>query len=309
MMDRRRLIALFGGATAAWPLQLRAQQPGRTYRIGALALLPRDSPAYVALFEGLRRQGFVERQNLTIDPRGFGLHVEQFSDVAAQLVKAQVEVILPVGDAAIRAAQQATATIPILAIADDMLGAGLITSLAHPGGNTTGISILATELDGKRQQLLIELIPGVRRIAALVDSNTKAAGQLEALGDAARARGIELSLHRVAEPDEIVGAIDAAQAAGASASTCCRHRSWAASVSSLSSERQCCACQLSINGRKPPRRAGSPAMAHASSRSGEMRWPGSSLSCCKVSSPPICRSSSRPNSSSCSTSKPQGPWG
>ena len=216
MMDRRRLIALFGGATAAWPLQLRAQQPGRTYRIGALALLPRDSPAYVALFDGLRRQGFVERQNLTIDPRGFGLHVEQFSDVAAQLVKAQVEVILPVGDAAIRAAQQATATIPILAIADDMLGAGLITSLAHPGGNTTGISILATELDGKRQQLLIELIPGVRRIAALVDSNTKAAGQLEALGDAARARGIELSLQRVAEPDEIVGAIDAAQAAGAS---------------------------------------------------------------------------------------------
>ena len=207
MMDRRRLIALFGGATAAWPLQLRAQQPGRTYRIGALALLPRDSPAYVALFDGLRRQGFVERQNLTIDPRGFGLHVEQFSDVAAQLVKAQVEVILPVGDAAIRAAQQATATIPILAIADDMLGAGLITSLAHPGGNTTGISILATELDGKRQQLLIELIPGVRRIAVLVDSNTKAAGQLEALGDAARARGIELSLHRVAEPDEIVGAI------------------------------------------------------------------------------------------------------
>ena len=215
MIDRRKLVALLGGAALAWPLESHGQQPGRTYRIGALYNSQRQGPT-VALLEGLRRQGFVEGQNLTVDPRGYGLRTNQFPEVAGELVDARVDVILAGGNPAIRAAQQATATIPILGVTDDMVGSRLVDSMAHPGGNTTGISILATELDGKRQELLIELIHGARHIAALADSNTTAARQLEALEDTARAHGVELSIQQIAKREEISGAIDAAKAAGAS---------------------------------------------------------------------------------------------
>jgi putative tryptophan/tyrosine transport system substrate-binding protein len=90
------------------------------------------------IFDELRRHGFIEGQNLTVDPRGFGLRSEQFPEVAADLVKAQVDVIFAASaDVAIRAAQQATTTIPILGFTDDMLGEGLVSSMAHPGGNLT----------------------------------------------------------------------------------------------------------------------------------------------------------------------------
>ena len=216
-MDRRHLIALLGGATLAWPLELHGQQPGRTYRLGALFNNARKTPNYVALMDELRRQGFIEGQNLTDDLRGYELRNDQFPQVAMELVSARVDVIRAGGDAAIRAAQEATAAIPILGTTDDMVGSGLVSSMAHPGGNTTGISLLATELDGKRQELLIGLIPAVRHIAALADANTAAPKQLQALQDAARARGVELSIQQIARQEEIIGAIDAAKTAGAAA--------------------------------------------------------------------------------------------
>ncbi len=98
-----------------------------------------------------------------------------------------------------------------------MVGSGLVRSLAQPGRNTTGVSILATELDGKRQEILIEAVPGLRRMAALADSNTTAARQLQALQEAARARGVELSIHRVSKSEEVVPAIDAAKTSEAAA--------------------------------------------------------------------------------------------
>jgi len=213
--DPTRRLVLVAAAALLLPRAARGQEPGRTYRLGGLSPIPRDAPPYVALLDALRRLGFIEGQNLTVDPRGYGLRVEQFPEVAAELVKAQVDVILATGDAAIRAAQKATATIPILGSTDDMVGSGLVSSLARPGGNPTGISLLATELDGKRQEFLIEIVPGARRTAALADSNTTASRQLQALQDAARARSIELSIHRIAAPDEIIRAIDAAKEAGA----------------------------------------------------------------------------------------------
>jgi hypothetical protein len=151
----------------------RARELGRTYRLGSLSPLPRDGLLTLALWDGLNRLGFIEGQNLTDYPRGYGLRTEQFAEVAAELVKAKVDVIVALGNPAIRAAQQATSTIPILAVTDDMVGSGLVRSLARPGGNTTGISIFATELDGKRQEILIEMVPGARHIAALADSNTR----------------------------------------------------------------------------------------------------------------------------------------
>ncbi len=219
MFDMRRrefITLLLGGAAAAWPLAASAQEPGRTYRLGGLSQSPRDAPFLVALFDELRRLGFIEGQNLIIDGRGYGVRIGQFAEIAAELVKVQVDAIYCAGDAAIRAAQRATATIPILAIADDMVAAGLVRSLAKPGGNTTGVSIFATELDGKRQDILIEAVPGLRRMAALADLN-KAAAKLDALQEAARARGIELSIHAVANPDEIVRAIGAAKTSEAAA--------------------------------------------------------------------------------------------
>jgi putative tryptophan/tyrosine transport system substrate-binding protein len=232
IIDRRRLIALFGGASLAWPRGLCAQQPGRIYRLGGLFALPSRQPQLVALLDELRRQGFVEGKNLTIDPRGFGLRLDQYPEIAIELAKVPVDVILALnGNPAIRAAQQATATIPILGATDDMVGSGLVSSMAHPGGNTTGLSLLATELDGKRQELLIELIPGVRHIAALADANQTPSRQLQALEDAARAHGVELTVQQIAKPEEVGSAIDAAKAPALPPSTCWRRRCCFSSVS------------------------------------------------------------------------------
>jgi putative ABC transport system substrate-binding protein len=216
-MRRREFISLLGGAAATWPLAAMAQEPGRTYRVGGLSAGARNGPPIVAMFDELRRFGFIEGQNLTIEWRQYTLHIDLISEFAADLVKSKVDVIYAVGDAAIRVAQRATTTIPILGGTDDMVEAGLVNSLAKPGGNTTGISILATELDGKRQEILIEAVPGLRRMAALADSNRTSGSRLKALEDAAHAHSIELSVHQITRPEDIPAAIDAAKASGAAA--------------------------------------------------------------------------------------------
>src|SRR5262245_8447237 len=215
-MNRREFITLLGGA-AAWPFVAQGQEPGRIYRLGALFASPRDAPHYVALFDELRRLGFVEGQNLVIDAAGYGLPPERMEVHAAELASGSVDVILAGGDAAVRAAQPAATSIPILAFTDDMVGQEFLHALSKPGGNITGTTILSSELDGKRQEILIESVPGVRRIAALVDSSTTTPSQLRMLEDGARARGVELSIHRVTWREEIGSAIDAAKAAGAGA--------------------------------------------------------------------------------------------
>ena len=161
-------------------------------------------------------RGFIDGQNLTVNYRVFEQHPELISEYAAQLIKAEADVLFIGGGSAIRVVQQATKSIPILGIADDMVGEGLVDSLARPNGNTTGVSILATELDGKRQDILIQAVPGVHRLAALSDANRKAA-KLDTLQEAARARNVELSIHQVASGAEIAAAIDTAHASGATA--------------------------------------------------------------------------------------------
>jgi putative ABC transport system substrate-binding protein len=160
---------------------------------------------------------FIEGQNLTAEIRDYGLHPDLIAEYAAELVKARVDVISAGGGAAIRAAQQATKTIPILGVTDDMVGEGFVDSLVRPGGNTTGVSILASELDGKRQELLIEALPGLRRMAALADAKVTTVAKLNEMQEAARARNIELSIHRVTSGEEIAAAIDMAKSAGATA--------------------------------------------------------------------------------------------
>jgi putative ABC transport system substrate-binding protein len=218
-MRRRKFLTLVAGATAARPFTAWAQEPGRSYRIGMLWPFPRDEPGggAIEIFDELRRHGFIEGQNLSIEYHAWGQAVERISDYAAELVNVRVDCIVAGGPLAIRVSQQATKTIPIIAITDDMVGAGFVRSMARPEGNTTGVSILATELDGKRQEILAEAVPGLRRMATLADANATPTGELDALQQAARARNIELSIHRIAKSEEIASAIDLAKKSGAAA--------------------------------------------------------------------------------------------
>ena len=145
MIRRREFITLLGGAAATWPFVAQGQEPGRIYRIGVLLGSPRDAPHYVALFDELRRLGFIEGRNLMIDAAGFGLPPERMEVHAADLMNGSVDVIFAAGDAAVRAAQRATTSIPILAFTDDMVGQGFVHSLSKPGGNITGVTILSSE--------------------------------------------------------------------------------------------------------------------------------------------------------------------
>jgi putative tryptophan/tyrosine transport system substrate-binding protein len=216
-MKRRDFITLLGGSSLLSPFAASAQQLGRTYHLAFVSANPREAPQHVALLDELRRDGFVEGQNLIVDQRGFSIDFGKFPEVTAALVKSPVDAIVCSGEVALKAAQQVTRTIPILGVADDMLAAGLVRSLARPGGNTTGISILATELGGKRQELLIELLPNARRMAALADPNSTEVGRLKALKDATHASGVELSTYTVDNAEKIVRVIDEAKTSGAEA--------------------------------------------------------------------------------------------
>ncbi len=149
-MRRREFITLLGGA-AAWPLGARAQQGGMP-TIGLL--WPADAPPVFPRMEsfrqGLRASGLVEGQNVAIELRYAQRGPQQLPELAGELVRSKVDAIFTGGDLAARVAQQATGTIPIVTISDDIIGAGLIASLSRPGGNITGVTILAPELSAKR---------------------------------------------------------------------------------------------------------------------------------------------------------------
>ena len=205
-MQRRKFVTLLGGMAAAWPLAAHAQEAGRTYRIGGLAAAPRTDSRYVALFDELRRAGFAEGRNLVV--AGWESRPEQFAERAAELVTAKVDALFcGGGNAAIRAAQQATATIPIVGMTDDMVGSGLARSLARPGGNTTGVSMLASELDVKRLEILHRFVPSARQIAVLADPTT--ISTRAQLVNAAPRLGVELVRFEASSQDEIGHAFDA----------------------------------------------------------------------------------------------------
>jgi putative ABC transport system substrate-binding protein len=130
-MRRREVITLLGGAVVGWPLFARTEEARRLYRLGVLHQLPRTAPQFAQLFDGLRREGFIEGRNLVIDSRGFYSRSDQYQDRAAQIVNSGVDVLICGGDATIRAAQQVTQTVPIVGIADDMVASGLMASYRH----------------------------------------------------------------------------------------------------------------------------------------------------------------------------------
>jgi ABC-type uncharacterized transport system substrate-binding protein len=173
-MRRRAFISLLGGA-AAWPLAARAQlQSGKTPRIG---LLTRKTDASVAaqidaFRQGLGDLGWVEGKSVSIEHRDAEGQFDRLRVLAAELADLNVDVIVTVDTPPTKAAQHATRTIPIvIAVSADPVGAGLVSSLAHPGGNTTGLSLLAPETDEKTLELLKETLPRTKHAAIIFDPN------------------------------------------------------------------------------------------------------------------------------------------
>src|SRR5690242_14561263 len=136
-MRRREFIAGIGGV-AAWPLVTRAQERNRVNRLGFLIPTPRDRPSIAAFFDELRIEGFIEGQNLEILPGGFDVRDEQIAELATALVKASPDAIVAGPERPLRALQNATRGVPLIGMSEDLVGEGLVSSLARPGANITG---------------------------------------------------------------------------------------------------------------------------------------------------------------------------
>jgi len=205
-MRRREFIALLGGA-AARPLAVRAQQD-RVPVVGILRPNPKDTDQFAEPFRRyMRAIGWEDGRNVRFLFVWAEGRNERAPALAEELVAQNVDLIITFGDPAIRAAQRATQAIPIVGMTDDMVGSGLAASMARPGGNTTGVSILAPELDVKRLVILHEFVPQARRIAVLADPST--ISTRAQLTSAARDLGVELVVFEAQNPAEIGGPLDA----------------------------------------------------------------------------------------------------
>ncbi|MFZ1001403.1 MAG: ABC transporter substrate-binding protein [Pseudolabrys sp.] len=217
-MKRREFIGLVGGAAIALPLGAFAQEPGRIYRLAVVISSGRDEPPTAAFLDELREQGFAEGKNLEFIPGGFRFDNQQTAAVVPAIVKAAPDAIVVAGDFIAEKFQKETKSIPLVVMTEDMIAAGFAASLAKPGGNITGISLMSPDLDGKRQDILIEAVPGAQRIAVLADSNVATLQHLRALEATARsAHGKELLVVRAANSSEIIPAVNDANAQGAAA--------------------------------------------------------------------------------------------
>src|SRR5262245_54682601 len=205
-MKRREFITLLGGA-AAWPFSARAQQPAMPV-IGFLHSASPDGNAnrVRAFREGLKEAGLVEGENVAIEYRLADNQNDRLPELAADLVRRRVAVIATGTIPSTFAAKAATTNIPIVfVVSDDPVKLGLVTSLARPGGNLTGINFLATELAAKRLELLRQLVPGATRIAVLVNpaDATITETTLREAETAARAMGLQIQVHNASSSREI----------------------------------------------------------------------------------------------------------
>jgi putative tryptophan/tyrosine transport system substrate-binding protein len=166
-MKRRDFIALLGGATAAWPLATDAQTPRKIPRVGYILGSGSMTNMIVALRQGLSELGYVEGQTITLEVRTAEGHSERIPELVADLVGLKVDVLVVGNSTVALAAKKATGTIPIVMVAADPVGLGLVLSLARPGGNLTGLSYFNEAIIARRLQLLKEFVPGLVRVAVL----------------------------------------------------------------------------------------------------------------------------------------------
>jgi putative ABC transport system substrate-binding protein len=209
MNNRRKLVVALGAGALAAPFGPSAQQQAKVWRIGVLN--PRARPArgvYTNFFDALRDLGYVDGRNIAVQWQFADENPARLPELAAQLVKDKVDLIVTTGTPAVQAGQQATATIPIVALAfADPVGSGFAKSLARPGGNITGTTILGEELEVKRLELLMEIVPHVTRIAYLVNlDNPFTVRQTPVVEKAARKANKEIVIVNVQGKNELSAA-------------------------------------------------------------------------------------------------------
>jgi putative ABC transport system substrate-binding protein len=208
---QRRNFMIAAGALLAAPLAAEAQQAGKVPRIGVLASEPMTAVLQEAFRQGLRDHGYVEGQNIVVEWRAADGRADYANRLAAELVALKVDVIVAIFTPAIRAAKDATSTIPIvMAPAGAPILTGFVASLARPGGNITGITGLDAELQGKRIELLRELIPGLMRVGLLINAADPFAKPfIDETEVAAKKTALQIHVMDVRRPEEIDAAFAA----------------------------------------------------------------------------------------------------
>jgi putative tryptophan/tyrosine transport system substrate-binding protein len=211
IMRRRKFIALFGGA-AAWPLSARAQQTARLPTIGFLgaATAAAWAPLTVAFEQRLHELGWTKGRTVVVEYRWAEGRSTQFSEIAAEFLRLNVNAIVTGGTEAVIAAKQATSVVPIVfALVGDPVAAGLVASLARPGGNATGLSLQSLDLAGKRLELLREVLPRLRKLAALVNiSNPAGVLEMSEVDAAARMLALEVVKLEIRRAEDIAPAFE-----------------------------------------------------------------------------------------------------
>jgi putative tryptophan/tyrosine transport system substrate-binding protein len=213
-MDRRTFVGAAAAALLTLPLATTAQQAEKVPRIGFLSLNSAEElqPRLAALRQGLRERGWVEGQNIVIEVRFAEGEVDQLPALVGELIRLKVDIIVTTSSATTWAAKDATKSIPIvMAVSADALGEGLVTSLAHPGGNITGMTFLVgPEIAGKHLELLKEVAPAASRVAVLTNpTNRSHATLVRELKAAARAFGVQLQVLDAQSPDQLDSAFAA----------------------------------------------------------------------------------------------------
>jgi len=211
-IGRRELLAALGGAAAAWPLVAHAQQSAKLPTIGYLgASTPSlDSHRVGAFVQRLRELGWIEGRTVTIEYRWSEGRSERYPEIAAEFVRLKVDVIVATGGG-VPAAKQATSAIPIVfPVAGDPVGGGFVATLARPGGNITGLSLQQTDVASKRVELLRDAVPGLRRMAILVNAgNVNAVLELGEVQAAGRTLGLAATTSEIRRAEDIVSAFEA----------------------------------------------------------------------------------------------------
>ena len=204
-MDRRAFLCGLTLGTLSAPLAAEALQGTKVWRIGVLEFGSPTEGSTQVLRGALRDLGYVEGQNIVIENRTADGKLDRLPDLAAELVREKADVIVASGVAGARAAERATTTIPIVMLATDPLGAGLISSLARPGGNITGVATLESELGAKRLEHFKEAFPTVARVAALYDPTTSPT-VLKEMEEGAKQLKVRLQILEARAPEELDGA-------------------------------------------------------------------------------------------------------
>src|SRR5215470_11535106 len=212
-MRRREFIGLIGGA-AAWPVMLRAPARASVPTIGFLGTDASVwSPWTAAFVDRLRQLGWIDGRTVAIEYRWSQGRAERAAEIAAEFVRLKVDVIVTAGPA-IATAKQATTVIPIVfALANDPVRSGLVASLAHPGGNITGLSVQSPDLAGKRLTLLREAVPNLRRLAIMLNAAfSEAVFEMDEVQARARSLGIEVTPAEIRRSENIAPAFEAVEA-------------------------------------------------------------------------------------------------